>query len=325
MKKNNLRDVVIILSILIVFSITFNTTSIYNWAFNQKIGGVRTFFLTIITPIKNITDSLYLSAPYSNSRAVFLRLTENKNNTSIENTVYDLTSDHEELFSIDRKLSILLLGDSMMKEAFSFMFKKSLVEEKSILTTTLASYASGLSRPDFFDWNDEVDNIFANKKFDTIVATLGMNDAQDIEYEGIKYFLNTEKWDSLYKNRARNFISKLSNNTDRIYWIGIPPMRDKRYDDRMRKINSLYMSVCNEFENVFFIDITPFVSYQNKYSDYLKINNKTVKVRLSDGKHLTNDGAKLITDFIVSLIKKDFKFEYTRTIFQEEMIDIIDY
>jgi hypothetical protein len=213
----------------------------------------------------------------------------------------------------------------MMKEAFSSMINASLANNNSIYTYTLANYSSGLSRPDFFNWPLETEKLLSEYRFDLAICILGMNDAQDIEENGIKYFVNSENWNNIYRERAEKFVSLLSENITKVYWLGVPIMRDDRYNKRMLKLNQIFSDVCKNFANVKFFDISQKLSDAGRYADYLKIDGVLVKIRLSDGKHVTYEGAKIITQDLIRNISLDFTFEFDGNDDKQKRTDIIYY
>ncbi|HOF01550.1 MAG TPA: DUF459 domain-containing protein [Spirochaetota bacterium] len=328
MKKYKLIDVYLILFIIIVIALTFNSKALYQWAERLDIGRFRTAAMKILSPINQFSEKLGFGIPYSVVREKFLKYSgvEEVSPEVVEDLSYSQdASDDKTYFSRENKLKILLLGDSMMKEAFSSMINASLANNNSIYTYTLANYSSGLSRPDFFNWPLETEKLLSEYRFDLAICILGMNDAQDIEENGIKYFVNSENWNNIYRERAEKFVSLLSENITKVYWLGVPIMRDDRYNKRMLKLNQIFSDVCKNFANVKFFDISQKLSDAGRYTDYLKIDGVLVKIRLSDGKHVTYEGAKIITQDLIRNISLDFTFEFDGNDDKQKRTNIIYY
>lgn len=328
MKKYKLIEVYLILVVIVALTLTFNSKALYQWAERLNIGRCRTAAMNILSPINEFSAKIGFGVPYSVAREKFLKYsgTENAAPAVMEDLKHSQdASGDKTYFSRENKLKVLLLGDSMMKEALSSMINASLANNNSIYTYTFASYASGLSRPDFFNWPLETENLLAKYRFDLAICCLGMNDAQDIEENEVKYFLNTENWTNIYRDRADKFINLITKNITKVYWLGVPIMRDERYNKRMLKLNKIFSDLCKNYGSVKFFDVSQKLSDDGKYTDYLKIDGALVKVRLGDGKHVTNDGAKIITQDLIKNISLDFTFEFDGIDDKQKRTDIIYY
>ncbi len=80
-------------------------------------------------------------------------------------------------------------------------------------------------------------------------------------------------------------------------------MRRKTYNDTMRKLNELMRDVCESFENAAYLDTAEIVGDQDgRFIEYMQVKKRLVKVRTSDGIHLTDAGAWLAIDVILRRI-----------------------
>jgi len=328
MKRYKLIEVYLILVVIVALTLTFNSKALYQWAERLNIGRFRTAAMKILSPINQFSEKIGFGIPYSVAREKFLKYsgTENAAPAVMKDLKYSQdASGDKTYFSRENNLKVLLLGDSMMKEALSSMINASLANNNSIYTYTFASYASGLSRPDFFNWPLETEKLLAQYRFDLAICILGMNDAQDIEENGVKYFLNTENWTNIYQERADRFLNLISKNITKVYWLGVPIMRDDKYNKRMLRLNKIYSDVCKNYGNIKFFDVSQNLSDDGQYADYLKIDDALVKIRLSDGKHVTYEGAKIITQDLIKNIRLDFTFEFDGDDDKQKRTNIIYY
>lgn len=328
MKRYKLIEVYLILVVIIALTLTFNSKALYQWAERLEIGYFRTVAMNILSPINRFSEKLGFGIPYSIAREKFLKYsgTEDIDPAVMEDLKYSQdASGDKTYYSRENKLKVLLLGDSMMKEALSSVINASLAYNNSIYTYTFASYASGLSRPDFFDWPLETEKLLSEYRFDLAICILGMNDAQDIEENGVKYFLNTKNWTNIYCERADRFLNLISKNITKVYWLGVPIMRDDRYNKRMLKLNKIFLDACKKYDNIKFFDVSQNLSDDGQYTDYLKIDDALVKIRLGDGKHVTYEGAKIITQDLIKNIQLDFTFEFDGNADKQKRTDIIYY
>ncbi len=307
-----------------------DSNGIRSWASRMNIGTWRSILLTIVTPLDAFSRSLGLDAPGRTLRSAFFSLsgmvqdagfaTSSGASTAVSDnapvtagvTVSEAPTPEKSsvVFSVERPLRILFLGDSMIEGAIYVMFARSVFDDKSIQCSIKARHSTGLSRPDYYDWPKEAENVFAGREYDCAVVLMGTNDAQDFTVDGKPHHFNSPEWLDIYRKRATQFISYLNGNIPVVYWIGLPRMRMERFDESMRILNGIYSSVCGMFKRVKFIPTAGPLGDQNgNYTDYTTMNGKIEYFRSADGIHLLYPAGKIVSDLLLAEIRKDFTFE----------------
>ncbi len=321
-KKYSYKELILVIIIIIIFTLIFNSKAYLNWATGLKANIFRQIFLNIFKPIDNFAEILYLDSIYKNNRKIFLGIL-NKPVKNVEKNL-DPVEKEEDYYSIKKPLKIIMLGDSMIKEAISMAFLKLNKNKEELNITVSAFYSSGLARIDVFDWLEQLEKDFSNG-YDVAIVMIGMNDGQDIIDNDKRVVLFTDEWQRIYKERLNRFLTKIDKNVKKIIWIGLPFMRDRGYNERMIKLNNIIKEECSNFENIFFLDPNKILYNNEEYKEYIKIKDKLIQVRIYDGKHFTKEGASLIMEDAIKIIYNNFKFESILDIKRDKLIDIKDF
>ena len=75
---------------------------------------------------------------------------------------------------------VLILGDSLAATGFGALLEKKLDAHPDIECDRKAKSATGLARPDFYDWEAEAKKQVDAKQPDLVVVIMGGNDGQDL-------------------------------------------------------------------------------------------------------------------------------------------------
>ena len=332
----SIKDISIVFAILIAIVLLFDSTGLKLWAERLKVGPSRTFFVAATSPLYSFTSKLSLEKPRNGLRYAFFNVigknreagfmladsdefdeqagawTVPQNIDSVPNSddsapVPD--SETQGIFSSENPLKVLLIGDSMMGDGFGTEMEKAIEGDDAMTSKRYPRHSSGLSRPDYYSWPAQVSEIFGNEEYDAVIVMLGTNDAQSFESDGVTYERFSDGWNRIYRIRTANFINQLSLKTQRVYWVGMPPMRETDYNARMQKLNVFYEEACAQNPEATYISTGEIVGDANgNFTSYLDIDGTRINVRHTDGHHLTRAGGALIADRIMELIRSDFEF-----------------
>jgi len=215
-----------------------------------------------------------------------------------------------EAHSAENPLQMLLIGDSMMGDGLGTMLLRVADDDPAIAADRHFKVSSGMSRPDFYNWPAQLDELFAAGDYDAVVVMMGTNDAQNFQIGDIVYDFRTDAWSQIYRDRVRVFLDKLCAHSEHVYWIGEPPMRSAGFNDRMQYLNQLVQDACGSHPRARYISTIPILGDSNgNYSTSLTVNGKAIQARNDgDGIHLTRAGGQLVADRIFELIRQDFIF-----------------
>jgi len=195
---------------------------------------------------------------------------------------------------------VMVIGSSMIVGALGRGLADAL-EARGYVTDRRSRSASGLSRPDFYDWPREVRDAMRSFSPDATVVMFGGNDAQGIWTRGDpKWIRFTEShWPAGYAERVAELADLLTADGQRLVWLGAPRMASHSLDERMALLNSLYARQMAIRPNATFIPTAPALADKNgRYARSLRIDGESVEVRTHDGVHVTMAGARRVVEHV---------------------------
>ena len=207
---------------------------------------------------------------------------------------------------------VMIVGGSQIAGAFGMWLAKAL-EEDGYETHRQARSASGLARPDFYDWPSLLEELLAEHDPDGVVVMFGGNDAQglrmpkDHDPKWIRW--GEEGWFDEYRNHVETFAELIAPDDSRqIYWLGMPAMRSSKLDGRIKQINDVYRSVIAGRESGFYYETRPVLADgQGRFVDHMTIGGESVRVRAHDGVHLRGPGARRLIEHIQPWIEQHLR------------------
>jgi hypothetical protein len=217
---------------------------------------------------------------------------------------------------------VYVLGDSLAISAADGMVED-LQTKPDIGVIDRARDASGLVRDDYFDWTKAARELAptreppkepakdakdakpaasspaAKEKVDVVVVMLGINDMQAMK-DGATYVDPlTDRWKALYAQRIQAVVAPLRAAKLPVVWVGLPPMRSEKFNAQMIALNQMFKDNA-ERAGAKFIDIFDDFADQSGGFDAFgpNVEGQKVKLRGSDGIHLTPAGGKKLAHFL---------------------------
>ena len=166
--------------------------------------------------------------------------------------------------------------------------------------------ATGLSRPDFFDWSQHLAGVLTESEADVIVVLFGANDFQNVEHEGEILNRYTDEWLDLYEERVGRIMTLLSQPDVQTVWVGQPPVRESRLSDGLSGLNDVYAAQAEQHPQVTFVDTWAlFSDDEGRYADELDGE----RLRREDGVHLTVAGGNRLADAVWEVVAPAWDLE----------------
>ena len=197
----------------------------------------------------------------------------------------------------DEPLAMYVGGDSISRDLGEGLAR--------ITPTTLVRIdldpqpATGLSRPDFFDWAQHLAGVLTEGRPDVIVVLFGANDFQNVEYEGEILDRFGSEWLDLYRQRVDRIMTLLGQPGTQTVWVGQPPVREPRLSGGLAILNDVYAEQAAEHPQVSYVDAWELFSDSD--GDYVdEIDG--VRLRREDGVHLTIDGGNRLAEAVWDLV-----------------------
>lgn len=207
------------------------------------------------------------------------------------------------------KLRIVVVGDSLAV-GLSRALSASVVPAR-VRVVNQGRLASGLARPDAFNWPAEVERIGRAFRPHVVVVMLGSNDSQPIGLPRGVVPLFTREWVEAYRRQIARLISAATRNEALVVWAGLPPMRDGFRNVWARRLNGHFDLVTSDRPGVEFIDTwEAFAGRGDPYRAYLRdARGRTQLVRAGDGVHLSSIGYRMLATLVVQRMRQDWDLD----------------
>ncbi len=159
--------------------------------------------------------------------------------------------------------------------------------------------SSGIARWDFFDWGKKLDSVMATARPAAVAIMMGTNDTQSISDNGHWTAYGTSDWKKKYGKRVGEMMqAMLDRGARRVYWVGMPIMKESWRNSRMKLINSIIAEQAARHPGAQYIDVWPLFTTASGSFD--------PKWRGPDGVHFTVAGQDRLASAVYAVIKKQW-------------------
>ena len=240
----------------LLIALLLNAPGLHKSATIQPEGWKRDAALAITGPLEGVSGALLLDRPRRALKAVLGRSDDDEVDTAVAvpepfppQSEEDTQSapPKREKFSPRRKLRLWIAGDSLV-----------IVPGQSILRAVAGNraiaqagaidgrIASGLERPDVFNWFTHVSEQMRTEKPRAVVLMFGGNDDHGFmtglpEGREVGSF-GSPSWRAEYRRRVAGIMETITRNRGFLVWIGLPISRDGERTLRYDVINTIVQS-----------------------------------------------------------------------------------
>lgn len=207
-------------------------------------------------------------------------------------------------------LRVYIGGDSIVRDAGDAFLN--LAGANPLFRTTLHyENATGLTRPDFYDWPAALAADMAEHRPEVAFILFGGNDSQGIVApDGAVYPGPSDPgWRTEYARRVGQAMDVLRADDRLVYWIGLPPMREAGFDGRAEIMNEIYRTAASSRPWMTFLDTHP--TFGDENGDYVErkpdADGDLVDLRQDDGVHLSSPGAERLARVLLGLIDEEVR------------------
>lgn len=168
-----------------------------------------------------------------------------------------------------------------------------------------ANEASGVARPEIYDWPAAIPKILRASKFDAVVAIMGVNDYRVIKTPDAGFEPGTAEWASRYKDNMDSIIASARSNGARVYWITLPPMLNPDFDAQMQMISGLQRERIVT-GNEILVDVRPaLLTPEGTFMiGDLDEKGKVRRLRAKDGINFSRQGNDYVANLVMGAIRK---------------------
>lgn len=203
------------------------------------------------------------------------------------------------------KYKLYVIGD-FLAAGLATALPEALDETVSVEIARETRNASGLARPDDYNWSARIDSILREQTVHIAIIMLGTNDRRRIRTaRGFEDF-GTEAWAEAYRLRVDSIIEKLTKAKVAVYWMGLPIVADEGARAEYEQINSIIRERVY-LGGVKYIDTwNGFADQFGNYSAYgPSVEGVTKRLRDNNGIGFTAEGNRKLAEFASSVVKRD--------------------
>ena len=215
---------------------------------------------------------------------------------------FDSGSSCREPLGPDDPLRLWIGGDSL-----AGTLGPALGEQAAATGVVLPTYdyrtSSGLASPSFFDWPEHATEEMDRVDPEVVVFIIGANDS-GIARDGPRDDSGQPAWRAFYGGLVDGMLDIFTSDGRAVFWVGSPTLRDSRKDDGVRQVNEVAKEVISGRPDMTFIDAYDlFSDADGEYAATLPgVDGDDVRVRTSDGIHLTPAGGDLLATYVFAYL-----------------------
>jgi len=208
-----------------------------------------------------------------------------------------------------QKLRVVVVGDSLAAGIGYFaerVFKPFFVD-----VVKQGRISTGLARPDYFDWQRQMQVIVDRYRPDLTIVMVGENDNQDLQAPGgaTVQEIGQPGWADTYTQRVEAFARTASSRKGHVVWVGLPITRDENRWPITQRLNQIYQAVADRLPNVTFVDTWRIFSKDGRYTAYYRDGDTVRLIREADGIHFTADGYTLLMAQVAQTARDEFHLD----------------
>jgi hypothetical protein len=299
-----------------------NAPGLHKSATIQPEGWKRDVALAVTEPLEKASETLLLDRPRRGLKSAIGRSEDDEIDTGValpeqptapEEPTEPPPPPPREKFSPKKKLRLWIAGDSLV-----------VVPGQSLLRAIGASpviepigeidgrIASGLERPDVFNWFERVREVMRKDRPRAVVLMFGGNDdhgfmtglPEGAELDGF----GGPRWTDEYRRRVADLMDTVTRARAHLVWIGLPITRDPAQTARFDTINALVQAeAAKRTGRVFYLDTYFYFAGENGgYAEYIEDTSGTLlKMRAEDGVHFERPaGDRIAREVLKELYKR---------------------
>jgi hypothetical protein len=309
----------------LLVALLLNAPGLHKSATIQPEGWKRDVALGVTGPLESVSGALLLDRPRRALKAALGRSDDDEIDTAVAvpqqpkptTPVTTPTAPAKrERFTPKKKLRLWIAGDSLVVVPGESVLRE--VAGNSAFDADDAidgRIASGLERPDVFNWFTHVREVMEKRKPDGVVLMFGGNDDHGFmtgvpEGREVGTF-GSPTWRAEYRRRVAALMDTVTSKGGYLVWIGLPISRDAEQTLRYDVINAIVQTEAAKRKGrVSYLDTYFFFAGDDGgYAQYVEdATGKLVKMRADDGVHFERSAGDLIADKVLERLAERYDF-----------------
>jgi uncharacterized protein len=302
-----------VIMIALGISALFNSEAIVRAGESMQPGHTRDVVLSVGRPLDDVAGAIGLHLPRKGFDLAFGQESKTAKGTELEEGSTAILRANRRKRRAQGfaqptqqdEVNMLVTGDSQAQ--FVGEILTDLLPSDLFDVSVVARNATGLSNPEFFNWEINAQQEIAARNPDAVVMVMGGNDGFNMLHEGTLYGPDDANWQLEYARRAAVVMRELGSNGKRpVYWVPPPTARDPKFNEIYATQNKAVEQAAAAVDGARYVDIYNTINH-GRYSDELKIDGRRVLARQSDGVHFSREGAVVPARLILRAMAKDYR------------------
>lgn len=308
--------------VALCLSLLLNAPGLHKSAQIQPEGWKREVALGVTGPLDAASGALLLDRPRRALKAALGRSDDDRIDTGIavpdpkpEAPVAKPEPPKRKLFTAKRPLRIWIAGDSLVVVPGESILR-AVAGRRSVVPAAPIDgrIATGLERPDVFNWFTHVRDVMRSQEPDAVVLMFGGNDDHGFMTgvpEGVTIgSFGSGSWEREYRRRVRGIMDTVTRSGAHLVWIGLPISRDAEQTRRYDTINAIVQSeAAKRPGRVTYLDTYFFFAgADGGYAQYVTDPaGRLVKMRADDGVHFERAAGDRIAQEVLRVLGERFR------------------
>jgi len=288
----------------------------------QPEGWKRDLALALTEPAASVSDVLFVDRPRRALKAVLGRSEDDEIDTG--GTVPEPPLDEtptatprpppRQKFTPARPLRIWIAGDSLVVVPGQSILR-AVGERRAVepIGDVDGRIASGLERPDVFNWFEHVAEVMREENPRAVVLMFGGNDDHSFmtglpEGREVEAF-GSASWTAEYRRRVAGIMDTVTRSGAFLVWIGLPITNDPDQTSRFDTINAIVQSqAAKRPGRVSYLDTYFFFAGEDGgYAQFVEnASGRLVQMRADDGVHFERAAGDLIARKVLNRLNQRF-------------------
>jgi len=307
----------------LAIALFLNAPGLHKSATIQPGGWKRDVALAVTGPLDSVSRALLLDRPRQGLKAALGRSDDDEVDTAVATpqpkpttpVTSPETPSKPVKFTPQKKLRIWIAGDSLVIVPGESLLRAVAGNRAVAAEPVDGRIASGLERPDVFNWFTHIREVMEADKPRAVVLMFGGNDDHGFmtgipEGREVGTF-GSPTWRAEYRRRVASVMDTVTRNGRHLIWIGLPITRDSNQTLRFDLINSILQTEAAKRKGrVTYLDTYFFFAGDDGgYAQYIEDpTGKLVKMRADDGVHFERPAGDLIAAKLLERLEEAYDF-----------------
>jgi hypothetical protein len=315
--------VILVALLAIAIGTLLNAKGLRKTAQIQSAGWQRDLGLALTEPLVDASHALYLDRPRQWLKEALGRGSDDRivNSISIPAPIGSArpggpsrpqTPQPKPVFTPANPLRVWIAGDSLVVVPGQSLLQ--LVARNRVMTPAGevdGRIATGLTRPDVFDWFDHVRSEMRALHPKAVVVSFGANDDHNFMTglpPGISVgTVGSPSWNREYARRVGGLMDEVIQRGGYLFWIGAPVARSPNQTRSFMIIDRIVRREAAKRTRAYFIDTASLLSPGGRYEQYLRDSQgELIQVRAPDGIHFAPAGGDRVASRVLEAFRQAF-------------------